>query len=282
MSAFSSMLGLYLLRADRDLPPMGMAHEEIAQRIYAEHRGGVRFHSLARDLDIPDVDTAYRIQQRYTELMIGTEGDPIGYKIGLTSSRMQRMCNIDSPVSGAILANRVHRSGGELDLRRYGRLGVEFEIALRLGRDLNPADAPFNEAEMGEAVDGVCAAIELVDDRHADYSSLDAISLIADNSWNAGAVLGNFVSGWDDLSALCGIVRLNGIEIDRGYGRDVLGHPLVPLTWLANHLARTAKGLRAGDVVLTGSIAPTRFPHAGENFDFDLIGVGTVAVRVSG
>ena len=124
------MLGLYLLRAERDLPPMGMAHDEIAQRIYAEHRGGVRFHSLARDLDIPDVDTAYRIQQRYTELMIGTEGDPVGYKIGLTSSRMQRMCNIDSPVSGAILANRVHRSGGELELRRYGRLGVEFEIAL--------------------------------------------------------------------------------------------------------------------------------------------------------
>jgi 2-keto-4-pentenoate hydratase len=135
---------------------------------------------------------------------------------------------------------------------------------------------------MSKVVDGVCAAIELVDDRHADYASLDAVSLIADNSWNAGAVLGDFVSSWGDLGDLSGIVRLNGIEIDRGYGRDVLGHPLVPLTWLANHLARSGRALRASDVVLTGSIAPTRFPPAGDCFDFDLIGVGSVALRVGG
>src|SRR5262245_2458108 len=215
---------------------MSALYDEIAHSIRAEHSNGARFHSFARDFNIPDVDTAYEIQRRYTELMTRTEGDPVGYKIGLTSSRMQTLCNIDSPISGMILARRLHRSGVELDPRRYGRLGVEFEIALRLGRDLDPANAPFNDAVMSKAVDGVCAAIELVDDRHADYASLDAISLIADNSWNAGAVLGDFVSSWGDLGELSGIVRLNGIEIDRGYGRDVLGHPLVPLTWLANHL----------------------------------------------
>ena len=99
---------------------------------------------------------------------------------------------------------------------------------------------------MSDAVDGVCAAMELVDDRHADYANLDAISLVADNSWNAGAVLGDFVETIDDLADLCGTVRLNGVEIDRGYGRDVLGHPLVPLTWLANHLAGSGRALRAG------------------------------------
>ena len=96
---------------------------------------------------------------------------------------------------------------------------VEFEIALRLGRDLDPAAAPFSEAIMRDAVDGVCAAMELVDDRNADYANLDAISLVADNSWNAGAVLGDFVETIDDLADLCGTVRLNGVEIDRGYGR---------------------------------------------------------------
>ena len=81
---------------------------------------------------------------------------------------------------------------------------------------------------MSDAVVGVCAAMELIDDRNADYASLDAASLVADNSWNAGAVLGDFVETIDDLADLCGTVRLNGVEIDRGYGRDVLGHPLVP------------------------------------------------------
>ena len=260
---------------------MNAFHDEVARSIHAEHREGIGFHPLARDFDIPDMGTAYGIQQRHIELMARTEGEVVGYKIGLTSARLQPMCNIDSPISGAILAKRMHRSGVELDLRRYGRLGVEFEIALRLGRDLDPAAAPFSEAIMSDAVVGVCAAMELVDDRNADYANLDAISLVADNSWNAGAVLGDFVETIDDLADLCGTVRLNGVEIDRGYGRDVLGHPLVPLTWLANHLAGSGRALRAGDVVLTGSVAPTRFPQAGDVCSFDLVGVGTVALRVS-
>ena len=78
---------------------------------------GSGFHPLARDFDIPDMGTAYGIQQRHIELMARTEGEVVGYKIGLTSARMQTMCNIDLPISGAILAKRMHRSGVELDLR---------------------------------------------------------------------------------------------------------------------------------------------------------------------
>jgi 2-keto-4-pentenoate hydratase len=259
---------------------MNAFHDEVARSIHAEHREGTRFHPLARDYKIADLATAYGIQQRYIGLMAGTEGEVVGYKIGLTSARMQTMCNIDSPIAGAILARRMHRSGVALDLPRFGRLGVEFEIALRLGRDLDPAAAPFSAAIMSDAVDGVGAAMELIDDRHADYASLDAASLVADNSWNAGAVLGDFVESTDDLADLCGTVRLNGVEIDRGHGRDVLGHPLVPLTWLANHLAGSGRALRAGDVVLTGSVAPTRFPQAGDMLSFDLGGVGTVELRI--
>src|SRR5262245_20787157 len=136
---------------------MGMSHDKMAHAVYVGHRDGARFHSLARDFEISDADTAYRIQQRYTELMARTEGVPVGYKIGLTSSRMQRMCNIDSPVSGTILRKRVHQSGVELELRRYGRLGAEFEIALRMARDLDRADSPFTKTVVNKAVGGVCA-----------------------------------------------------------------------------------------------------------------------------
>jgi 2-keto-4-pentenoate hydratase len=64
---------------------------------------------------------------------------PVGYKIGLTSKRMQDMCGIDSPIAGVVLADRVHASGVSLKASAYGRVGVEFEIAVRLKRDFVPS-----------------------------------------------------------------------------------------------------------------------------------------------
>ena len=90
---------------------------------------------------------------------------------------------------------------------------------------------------MAEAVDAVCPAIEIIDDRHADYRNLEVLSVIADNAWNAGIVLGDFVRSWPDLASIEGIVSVNGEKTDRGFGRDVLGHPFHPVAWLASHLA---------------------------------------------
>jgi 2-keto-4-pentenoate hydratase len=213
--------------------------------------------------------------------MSATAGATAGYKIGLTSARMQKMCGIDQPVAGVVLSSRIAQSGVVLQARRYHHVGLEFEVGVRLGHDLPRGEAPFTKERVAQAVGGVCAAVEVVDDRNADYSTLEALSLIADNSWNAGAVLGAFTGSWDNLEAASGIVTLNGREIDRGYGRDVLGHPFVPLTWLANHLAAAGEALRAGDVVLTGSIIPTRFPQESGAFRFDLAGIGAVEVTVA-
>jgi 2-oxo-3-hexenedioate decarboxylase/2-keto-4-pentenoate hydratase len=193
---------------------------------------------------------------------------------------MQKLCGIDQPVAGVVLANRVMESGAVLPLGRYHHLGLEFEIGVRVGRDLPREAAPFSRETVAQAVAGVCAAVEVVDDRHADYAALDALSLIADNSWNAGIVLGDFARTWDDLEAATGIVWANGQEIDRGHARDALGHPFVPLTWLANHLAESGGGLRTGDVVLTGSLIPTRFPTAATAFRYELAGIGTVELTV--
>jgi 2-keto-4-pentenoate hydratase len=60
----------------------------------------------------------------------------------------------------------------------------------------------------------------------------------------------------------------------------VLGHPFGPLVWLAEHLAQTGEGLRAGDIVLTGSLVTTRFPAVTEAYEFAVDGLGSVAVTV--
>lgn len=256
-------------------------HADTAAMLLAEHRAGTRFWPFAQSRGIRDIGGAYAVQGAFVaEMMAGRPGTAAGYKIGLTSKRMQEMCRIDTPIGGVVLPGRVHDSGVTLDRTKFGRLGLEFEIGVRLGRDLPASAAPFDVAAVAAAVDAVAPAVEIVDDRNCDYKTLDVLSLVADNSWNEGIVHGPFVTSWPDLETVVGDVLLDGTPVDRGMGRDVLGHPFIPLAWLANHLAAGNGGLRAGEIVLTGSLVTTRFPSVPGRFRFEVSGLGAVEVGV--
>lgn len=251
--------------------------DRAARQLVAEHDSGVKFHRLEA---ISDMSDAYRVQDAYVAAIIGDDRIA-GYKIGLTSPRMQKMCGIDHPIGGRVFARRVADTGAKLSLADYHRLGLEFEICVRLGRDLTPGDAAFTPESAGAAIDAVAAAIELVDDRNADYSVLHCETLVADNSWNAGIVLGAFAPVPAELDAVEGIAYQDGVEMARGRGADALGHPFVPLAWLANHLAASGQMLRKGDLVMTGSIVTTCFPAGKFNYRFDIAGIGSVEVSGS-
>src|SRR4051812_616514 len=111
---------------------MTMSYDEVARRLIHEHAAGQNFHPLGPDANVRDVDDAYGVQRSLVELMRPEAGSPAGYKIGLTSARMQKMCGIDRPVAGMVLTNRVHATGAVLQAARYGRLGLEFEVGVRL------------------------------------------------------------------------------------------------------------------------------------------------------
>lgn len=256
--------------------------DETARRLLDAHDRGVPFRS--RDVldGHGDVAGAYAVQRAYVRLMAQRNGATRGgYKIGLTSERMQQMCRIDSPIAGVILRNRIVASGATLSTATYGRLALEFEIGLRLAADLPPRPVPYARADVAPAVASVCPAIEIVDDRHADYAALDVLSLIADNSWNAGAVCGPTAASVPDLATLEGIVWKDDAIFDRGWGRDVLGHPLEALAWLANHLVAQGEMLRAGDLVMTGNLVTTKFVAPGERYRFELAGLGSVEARIA-
>jgi 2-keto-4-pentenoate hydratase len=161
----------------------------------------------------------------------------------------------------------------------HGRLGLEFEIAVRIGTDTAPSTGHTLDSVRAH-VDAVCAALEVVDDRNADYRTLDVRGLVADNAWNAGVVLSTFVAAWPELPAVEGIVSVDGEVVDRGFGRDVLGDPLVVVAWLANHLGTRGEHLRAGQFVMTGSLVTTRFALADAHYRFDVRGIGSVSARV--
>lgn len=248
-----------------------------ADLLLREHDERKTYRSIREDFAFDDIATSYDIQaelvRRLTERR---KCRTVGYKIGLTSKRMQAMCRIPHPLGGQILEDRVHRSGATVSLSDYVHVGVECEIAVRMGRDIDAGSLPATCEEMSEAVAAVAPALELVEDRHADYASLDMLTLVADNSWNAGVILGEFQTAWPDLAAIEGVLAVGDVEADRGYGRDALGHPFEPLLWLARHLVGRGEILRAGEIVMTGSLVPTRFPAAGDRYRFSLDGLGTV------
>jgi len=254
-----------------------------AAALMEEHASGVKFHPFAAAAGVASVVDAYALQREYVRLQMQARGvGAAGYKIGLTSKRMRDMCGIDSPIAGVVLKDRVHFSGASVTTSAYGRVGLEFEIAVRLARDFRRSGRIATLAEVAGAVDAVAPAMEIVDDRHADYGALDVLSVIADNSWNAGIVLGAFSKAWPDLTTIEGVVTLDGKDIDRGSGKDVLGHPFHSVAWLASHLADRGTGLRAGDIVMTGNLVTTKFPDRPSAYRFAVAGLGSVdlAIRI--
>jgi 2-keto-4-pentenoate hydratase len=227
-----------------------------------------------------DESEGYRIQNAVHELLSAHFGALAGYKIGCTSTVMQQYLSIPHPCSGGVFANAIHKSGASLRHKDFVRVGVECEIAVRLARDLAPSEAPFTAELVAPAIEAYLPAIEIVDDRYDEWQTMGAPTLVADDFFAAGCVLGKPVarSAAPDLLDVIGRAIINGVETGQGTGADVSGHPHNALAWLANHLAAEGKSLRAGQIVLTGSLVKTVWLKAGDEVTMELSGLGTVGI----
>jgi len=242
-----------------------------------QHETATPMTPLPEGLAAPDLATAVAIQEALITLQIEERGRRLaGWKVALTTPVMQTMVGVDHPCAGAIFADTVQTSPARLEAARFVRIGVESEIAVRIGTDAESGSRPHSRQSIRAHVSHCIPALEIVDDRNWDYSRADARELISDNSFNFGCVLGTEVEGWQelDLPALAGRMRLNGEVVGTGRGADVLGHPLEALAWLANHLNERGRHLRVGDIVLTGSLVATRWPTAGDTVVTEIDSLG--------
>lgn len=254
---------------------------EAATRIAREHRERVPFNALPPSR-AGDLAYAYAVQDALVAGWLAKGQDTIaGWKVGLTTSRMQRLCGIDQPIAGAILASRVHGSREAIRAGEYVRLGLEMELAVRIAEPL-PLEARLAPAQVRDCLSSVCAAFELVEDRAADYAALDACSLIADNSWNAGIVLGEAVAMEQvgNLIGRAGVLTRDGESIGRGMSEDAGGDPLEVVAWIASMLHERGRRLEPGQWIMTGSIVPTVFAGPGESYCFSIDGMPSVQVAV--
>jgi 2-oxo-3-hexenedioate decarboxylase/2-keto-4-pentenoate hydratase len=248
--------------------------------IAAARRNRTPLEPLAANVAPQTEADGYRIQEALRDLLAAEFGALVGYKIGCTSAVMQEYLDIPHPCGGSVFARGVHDSGASLRAKDFVRVGVECEIAVRLASDLAPSAAPFTAESVAQTIEAYLPAIEIVDDRYADWQTLGAPTLVADDFFAAGCVLGKPVARpkAPDLLDVIGRAVVNDVEVSSGTGADVLGHPHNALAWLANHLAADGKGLRAGQIVLTGSLVKTIWLDAGDRVTMDLSGLGRVGV----
>jgi 2-keto-4-pentenoate hydratase len=254
-----------------------------AQIIATARRNRTRLGALSADIAPQDEAEGYRIQRAVRDLLLPHFGAMVGYKIGCTSAVMQQYLNIPIPAAAACspkafmtAAYRCHRM-------------ISFASASNArsrsgsGRICRPSQAPFTADSVARAIEAYHPAIEIVDERYVDWQSIGAPTLVADDFYAAGCVLGAPVarSAVPDLLKVVGRAIINDVEVSRGTGADVLGHPHNPLAWLANHLAAEGKGLRAGQIVLTGSLVKTIWLNAGDKVTMELSQLGTVHAAFS-
>ncbi|MBN9023662.1 MAG: fumarylacetoacetate hydrolase family protein, partial [Rhizobiales bacterium] len=188
------------------------AADEIARARLA----GLRLAPLHAALRPADEAAGYAVQAAVHDRLAATAGRRVGYKIGCTTTVMQQYLGIPSPCSAGVFERGVHRSGVTLPFDDYRRVGVECEIAVRVGRDLTGPD--FGIDTLRDAVAAYMAAIEIVDDRYKDWRTTDTPTLIADDFFAAGCVLGTPVADPGDAAALVGVTTINGAEVGRGVG----------------------------------------------------------------
>ena len=260
------------------------ARKRASHWLVEQHLRRLPFAGFPADCAPIDVDAAYAVQDAFVADKAERCGPACGWKIALSNPAMQAFVGMHEPVAARMHRDQLVASPARVTAAHYGRLLIEFEIAVELGADLPPQPDGYTMAQVSDAVAAVRPAFELADDRGADYATLNrhGLQLVADNAWNEGAVLGERRTDWRslDLAALQGVVRIDGDEVGTGAGSALMGHPLAALAWLASHASRRGMTMNAGEVAILGSLVTSKFPLAGQEVTFELQGFAPIRLSV--
>ena len=220
-------------------------------------------------------EEAYAVQEINTQRRIKAGGRLVGRKIGLTARAVQQQLGVDQPDYGMLFADMAVADGEPVRWATLMQPKVEAEVALVMERDLPEPDVTI--AQLLRAVAFALPAIEIVGSRIAEWN-IRFVDTVADNASSSAFVLGNTPVSLKGLDLrLAGMVmERSGEQVSLGAGAACLGNPMNAALWLANKMASLGRGLKAGDVVLTGALGPMVAARPGDVFEARINGMGSV------
>ena len=223
------------------------------------------------------VEEAYKISKIVLDRRIADGEKLIGKKIGLTAKAIQDMLGIDEPDYGFLTDAMQIDNGGTVHIKDSMMTPmIEAEIALVMKADL-PQHGVTPEMIL-EATDFVTASFELVDTRF-ETQKIGIVDTIADNASSALFVLGDQRVDPRSLNLpdIQCIVYRNGKQVLTGKGEAVMGSPLISAAWLANKMGSFGVPIKAGDIVLPGSVVPFAPITSGDHYEAKFTGLGRVS-----
>ncbi|WP_371621613.1 fumarylacetoacetate hydrolase family protein [Streptomyces sp. NBC_01116] len=263
---------------DDTVPGTGTPRDPVAdaaERLHEAHRTGVPCAPV-RDLLPPgDLEAAYAVQSLLTERRLALGRRVTGWKIGLTSTAVQRQLGVETPDFGALLDDTAVPDGAEVPWGSVLQPRAEAEVALVLESDL--VHERHTVADVIRATAFVLPAIEVVGSRIRDWD-ISAVDTVADNASSGAYVLGTRPVLLRDLDLRSAgmVLERRGEPVSTGVGVACLGNPLHAAVWLADTLVRLGSPLRAGDTVLTGALGPMAAVEPGDVFEARIDGLGSV------
>lgn len=249
--------------------------------LYRHWQNQTRLDALPPDLRPADRAEGYRVQAFIED---HTKQPLFGWKIAATSIAGQAHINVDGPLAGRLLAERVIEDGGAYVFGNNLMKVAEMEFAFRTAADLPPRAQPYTEGEVMGCVASLHPAIEIPDSRFHDFTVVGLAQLVADNACADRFVLGPAApAGWRSLDLAAHKVRAlkDGAVAGEGSGVNVLGDPRIALTWLVNELSRHGLTLKAGEVVTTGTCVKPVEIAAGDRVEGDFGVLGRVSLAIS-
>jgi 2-keto-4-pentenoate hydratase len=252
-----------------------------AALLFRHWGAGTRLDALPEPLRPRTRAEGYAIQ---SHLMEHTQAPLFGWKIAATSLAGQRHVQVDGPMAGRLLAEKVLEDRATVSLSSSNMRVAEIEFAFRFERDLAPRARPYQVLEVMAAVGTLHPAIEIPDSRFNDFCVVGAPQLIADNACANLFILGPAVEiSWRDLDlaghSVSGVVV--GKSEHQGKGANVLGDPRIALTWIANELSSLGIPLVADQVVTTGTCVTPIAVIPGDEIMASFGPLGALSVRFS-
>jgi len=248
-----------------------------ADLLWRQWTGGTRIPQLPPEIRPASRTDGYAIQAKVVSLF---RQPIVGWKIAATSIAGQRHIGVDGPLVGSLMLDRVLPSGARLPLSGNHMLVGEAEFAFRFARNLTPRGRPYEVDEVLAAVGDLHPTIEIPDSRFDDFARVGAAQLIADNACACWLAVGAAAPDWRGVDLAAHTVEgfLDDAPIVTGAGANVLGDPRVALTWMVNERCAYGPGVRAGDLVTTGTcIAPLAI-EPGQHFRADFGALGALDV----
>jgi 2-oxopent-4-enoate/cis-2-oxohex-4-enoate hydratase len=252
--------------------------QEISVDLYNALRTAEAIAPLTERYPGLTIEQAYAIQQHLMALRLDDGERVVGKKIGVTSQAVMNLLGVGQPDFGILTDAMAVNSGAAIATSSLIQPKAEGELAFVLKHDLTGPG--ITVADVLRATEGVMVCFEIVDSRIQDWQ-IKIQDTVADNASCGVFVLSDRLVPVQDVDlGLCGMVlEKNGEIVATGAGAATMGSPAVAVAWLANTLGRLGLSLKAGEVILSGSLGPMIPVKAGDNLRVSIGGVGSCSVR---